>query len=272
MRVDSREQRIYVRQSWIGDYLICPERARLGVELKSFRTGSDATAIGTGVHAAIEWALNAHSELEQVNPEAMSGYAQQQVALELEKPVKRTRISDKPETIATSVDAMVNSWIETIAPNVEWGGSTELGFRFPSGSTASNGYEIWYEGTIDYVTPNGVIWDWKTASRPYNGREKQEKAHQPTVYCMFQHHREGHAYQLFRYGVMVRQQTPKAQVVEIGRDQRHYNWLNRQVESIVNNCLRSGHTSSWPMNDTSALCSSTWCDYWSVCKGAHLPS
>lgn len=270
MRVDPNKGAIYVRQSWIGDYMICPERARLGATLRSFRTGSDATAIGTGVHAAIEWALNAHSELEAIDPEAMSEYAQQQVAMELEKPVKRTKISDNPDTIAPSVSAMVNSWIDTIAPSVEWGGSTELGFRFPSGMCANNGYEIWYEGTIDYITPNGVIWDWKTASRPYNGREKQEKAHQPTVYSMFACRTHGTDSALFRYGVMVRQQTPKAQVIEIERNQGHFNWLNRQVQAIVNNCLVVGDTASWPMNDQGALCSSTWCDFWSVCKGASL--
>lgn len=125
MRIVDGERRIYVRQSWVGDYLICPERARLARVLPSFRTGSDATAIGTGVHAAIEWALNKHSDIGAVDVEEMVQVANTEVDNELAKPIKLTRISEKP--IAPAVSAMVNSWIETIGPSVEWGGQRNLG-------------------------------------------------------------------------------------------------------------------------------------------------
>jgi len=267
MRIDNHHQRIYVRQSWIGDYLLCPERARLGVTLPHFRSGSDATAIGTGIHSAIEWAINSHTAAIHIDRDEMVRYAQEQVAIEMAKPIKLTKVSDKP--IAPTVDAMVNSWIDTIAMEIEWGGSTELGFRFPSGLLSKNGYEIWYEGTIDYVEPSGTLWDWKTAGRAYFVNEKQNKAHQPTVYCQFiKHHMALEGDQSFRYGVMVRGNTPKGQVVDIVRNDGHYRWLNRQVQTIVNNALLVGETSSWPMNDQGVLCSSTWCSFWSVCKGA----
>lgn len=268
MRVDAANGNIYVRQSWIGDYLICGERARYGLVLPSFRSGSDATAIGTGIHSGIEWALTAHSSLEDVDYDQLCEYTQEQVAMELSKPVKLTRISENPDKIAPSVSAMITAWYESIAVDVEWGGATELRFRYPSGMTAVNGFDIWYEGTIDYVEPSGRLWDWKTASRPYNIREKQEKNVQASVYCQFRAQETGVTDQSFNFGVMVRQLSPKAQVVEVVRDGSHYRWLNRQVQTMVNNALLVGESNGWPMNDQHVLCSSTWCDFWSVCKGS----
>jgi hypothetical protein len=58
MRVDKLNKVVYVRQSWLGDMAICPERARLGVVRPEFRSGSDATIIGTAIHTGIEAVLN----------------------------------------------------------------------------------------------------------------------------------------------------------------------------------------------------------------------
>ena len=58
MRVDELNKVVYVRQSWLGDMAICPERARLGLVRPEFRTGSDATIIGTAIHTGIEAVLN----------------------------------------------------------------------------------------------------------------------------------------------------------------------------------------------------------------------
>lgn len=133
-----------------------------------------------------------------------------------------------------------------------------------------NGYEIWYEGTIDYVEPSGKLWDWKTAARSYSQADKQKKAHQPTVYSQFMKRTErvtGDT-QSFSYGVMIRQDTPKAQIVEVTRTESDYAWLNAQVKTMVNNGLVAS-SMQWPMNDQHNLCSPTWCDHWSVCKGAY---
>jgi hypothetical protein len=37
----------------------------------------------------------------------------------------------------------------------------------------------------------------------------------------------------------------------------------------VNTATQAWGMPDWPMNDQHGLCSSKWCDYWSVCKGAH---
>ena len=268
MRIEHDSKRIYVRQSWVGDNLICPERARLAITTPQFKSGSDATAIGTGVHSAIEWAINTFDDAVHIDRDRMIEVAQSSVAEELSKPIKLTKISDSP--IEPTVNAMIDSWIDTIAIDIEWGGSTEHRFRFPSGMMAINGYEIWYEGTIDYIEPSGRVWDWKTAARSYSQSEKQKKAHQPTVYCQFikRSNMDASDVQQFAYGVMIRQNTAKAQVVHIERTEQDYNWLNRQTQVIVNTALQLSFGNAWPMNDQHNLCSNNWCDFWSICKGA----
>lgn len=273
MRTDNENKRIYVRQSWLGDLMICPQRANLALTMPMFRSGSDATAIGTGVHSAIEWALGSHGDHTSINPEEMIEVAQTSVAEELSKPIKLTRISDKPDSIPPSVAAMVTGWMDDIAPQVEWGGRIEHRFNYDTGQVAVNGYAIWMEGTMDYITPSGVIWDWKTASRAYNESEKQKKAHQPTVYCAaaVSNGLATGPEQIFRFGVMVRNQSPKPQVVEVTRNRSHYDFLHRQAKAAVDQAVISSGQRDWFMNDQHVLCSSTWCDYWSICKGSHLP-
>ena len=61
MKIDEENKIIYVRQSWLGDLAICPERARLGQVKPEFRTGSDATIIGTSIHTGIESVLKGES-------------------------------------------------------------------------------------------------------------------------------------------------------------------------------------------------------------------
>ena len=58
MKVDEENKRVLVRQSWLKDMLLCPERARLSVIKPEFRTQNDSAAIGTAVHSGIESLLS----------------------------------------------------------------------------------------------------------------------------------------------------------------------------------------------------------------------
>jgi hypothetical protein len=57
MKIDEENKRVFVRQSWLKDMLLCPERSRLSVLQPEFRTQNDSAAIGTAVHAGIEAVL-----------------------------------------------------------------------------------------------------------------------------------------------------------------------------------------------------------------------
>lgn len=269
MRFDPENKRVMVRQSWLGDYILCPQRARYALALPSMRRGSDATAIGTGVHAGIEAVLNhtagTYDEFLEVVVSS--------VRTEMDKDIKRTEISADPDKMNACVQSMAQAWWDDIRPLVPVGGQTEYKFQSPTGMFAKDGTEIWFEGTIDYVAPDGTLWDWKTASRAYYAKDKHKQSHQASVYVdacrTLGLVPDGDEPTPFRFGVMVRQEKPKAQIVTVMRGREQVEWIRRQTRSVVDSAMGAWGTQDWAMNDTSALCSSKWCDYWTLCKGAH---
>jgi hypothetical protein len=260
MRVDELNKVVYVRQSWLGDMAICPERARLGIVRPEFRTGSDATIIGTAIHTGIESVLNGTSSnfLDMLDV-----VANDYESLETTN-YKKSNINQ--EEIPQYLESMSKAFYDSILPKVKLGGKTEHPFKVPLGIDV-NGYSVWLEGTMDYIDEDGVVWDWKTAKRSYSQSSKQKSAIQPTVYTYAVSH-DTDIEPKFNYGVMVRQLDPKAQIVPIYRGAEHWNWLKHHVRGAVNVALRTGVDNQWITNDESALCSEQWCSFWSVCKGA----
>lgn len=268
MRYNKDTNRIYVRQSWLGSYLICPQRSRYDMTMPALRRGSDATAIGTGLHSAIEGYLAGEYDTK----DAMVARAHTEVQLELARPnLRLSKISQDANLLDVCVESMVTSWWDDIRPAVALGGLIEYKFEAPL--VVGKGIELWLEGTMDYVAPDGTIWDWKTASRPYSAKDKQKHSHQATCYVAA-------ARQLglvknsddptpFRFGVMVRQATPKAQIITVERDKSQVEWLRRQVASVITTAQSMRIDQDWAINDQHNLCSPMWCDYWTVCKGVH---
>ena len=264
MRIDKVNKKVYVRQSWLNDMANCPERARFGTLRPEFRTSTDATIIGTSLHAGIESVLRGESDyngmLEVVNDEYRALAA---------KPHKVTNIDQ--DKIPDFLKSMSQSFYEGILPSVKLGGLVEHKFQAPLGVMV-NDMAVWVEGTMDYVDTDGIIWDWKTASRTYNIKEKQKSSIQASVYasaCV----RLGLSPQFpvdFRYGVMVRNTTPKHQVVSLVRSENHERWLQQFVRGAINTAMNTGYENNWFMNDSSALCSESWCSFWTICKGAFI--
>lgn len=261
MKIDQENKVIYVRQSWLGDMAICPERARLGQVKPEFRTGSDATIMGTAVHAGIEAVLKGTAtNIEQMLNVVGDEY-------DVLKQTNYTKTNIEEDKIPDYLKGMSVAFYEEILPNVKLGGDAEFFFRTPLGISI-DGYDVQIEGTMDYLDPDGNIWDWKTAKRIYNQKEKQKSAIQPTVYTTAVRNLGLAENPTFTYGVMVRQEAPKSQIMSVTRTAEHTRWLQHYVKGAVTTALKSGYQDEWLMNDSSALCSSQWCSYWSVCKGA----
>ncbi len=266
MRFHKSSGRVFVRQSWLNDMVLCPERARLGITMPNMRSGSDATLMGTAVHYAIECAIDASGNMAA--DEMVKIGVDKFHALQLLEKWKETNID--PEKYEVYIDSMCNAWLEGIAPELEFGGRVEYQFAYPLGIEVGE-WSVWCEGTIDYIDPNGVVYDWKTASRAYNAKEKQSTAVQPTVYAGAVNAMGWSDFPVdFRYGIMIRQEKPKSQIVRIERNESHMRWLRHAVRPAIGMALHVGVDKPWIMNDTSALCSERWCSYWSVCKGAFL--
>ena len=56
MRIE--DNKIFIRQSWLGDALMCHERARLSALHPESRKENDSAMMGTACHTAIEAMLN----------------------------------------------------------------------------------------------------------------------------------------------------------------------------------------------------------------------
>lgn len=277
MRIEELENhtKIWVRQSWLNDVMICPERSRLAVTLPEWRQGSDATHIGTAVHRGIEHYLTGGT--------VKDSYAIADTELSrliVEEPFK-INSTNGPEHMREYVQKLMGTFERDLMPQVVLGGKVEAKFGvklfdFPDDTSipfdAQKKTEVWLGGTMDYVDPNGLVWDWKTAGRKYSQGEKQRQSIQATAYS-YASVEMGWApgYPVrFNYGVMTRTTNSVGQIVPIIRTASHVDWFKHQVDSIVQPFVKLGLDTPWMTNDQHGLCSEKWCTYWSICKGARI--
>ena len=253
---------IAVRQSWLNDFLLCPERARLALLDPEASIGSDLTVIGTAMHAVIEQVLRG-----EIEPEAAADAAPEalQMAAEAE-PWKSTGLT--PEEMVDQTTLMSAAWAAQVYPVMPHNGKVEHRFGFKIGEAA--GTPVWFEGTIDYIGDDGTVWDHKSSGSKYQQWEKQRWAIQPSVYCAAAV-QEGLVTEVpvrFFYDVMLR--NGDTQILELRRDIGHIAFVRRQALAAVEFALTYGVEKQWMMNDQSALCSHIWCPFWDNCKGADM--
>lgn len=253
---------ISIRQSWLNDFLLCPERARLGVLNPESNIGSDLTVIGTAMHAVIEQVLVgeiAPSETDSVAADCL------QMAAEAE-PWRSTGLT--PDDMVAQTKLMSAAWADQIYPKMPQSGRVEHRFEFQIGEV--NDTAVWFEGTIDYVGDDGTVWDHKSSSRKYQQWEKQRWAVQPSVYCAAVV-KGGLVTDIpvkFYYDVMLR--NGDTQIVQLQRDVGHISFVRKQALQAAKFALTYGIEEQWQPNDQSALCSSIWCPHWSSCKGEFM--
>lgn len=266
MRIEiiDNEINVYVRQSWVNDAIMCAERGRQGILRPEWSLPNDATILGTAVHAGIASALEGTGEPKQV--------ARTELTRLLDEPFKRVKYENYE--LFDYVDSLIKSWEKDIAPKLGNVRFVEKEFEFlldsydePNGDESVR-VNVFGKGTIDCVT-EGDLWDWKTAARKYNQKEKQSQAVQPTMYASASVALGWHEYPvIFNYGVLVR--GGGGQVVPVHRNESHADWLRDQVRPFVRTACLVGTDYPWIKNDTHYLCSETWCPWWSICKGSKL--
>lgn len=270
----SSVDRIYIRQSWLGDALMCPERARLMELNPSARKENDSAMMGTAVHTGIEAVLN-----NQIVPGEIADYsvnAFRSAEQDLWSQGKRINITNTEERNWNKhIASMADAWVRDIMPSVPKGGQTEFKFATKVGGVENSlfQYEIWFEGTMDYIHPSG-IWDWKTAARKYSAAEKQNQNIQSAIYAESASRLNLVEYPTdFNFGVMIRNGSSTGQVVNIQRKPEHGKWIITQAISIINSILLSKvylPSERWLINDQHFLCSQRWCPVWSMCKGSFI--
>lgn len=269
MIIKHEEQRVYVRQSWLGDMMICMERGRLADIKPEFKTGSDATIMGTSVHYGIEQVLSGNATTGDIADVSVYKLGQ----LMSEGGWKHVNI--KPDDMIPLTAVMSDAWVKDLLPYVVEGGRIEQNFAVPTGRSVQidvdKVYELWFSGTIDYVDPMGTLWDWKTAARKYSQSEKQKQSIQASVYAFAAVALGYTDWDVqFNFGVMTRSHKSQGQLVPVIRTKAHGDWVVEQATNMVTSALRIGHGTPWPQNDQHYLCNKDWCPWWSVCKGARV--
>lgn len=276
MRVEiniDNERRVFVRQSWLNDALMCQERARLVDLYPETRRENDSAVLGTSVHKGIEAVLRNQIELRDTATYSKEWLTQFRNGLKADgKDIHITNVD--PDRWYEYVDAMCEAWGRDIYPTLPLGGLVEHKFCVPMATVQSPTGESWglyFEGTIDYLHAEG-IWDWKTAGRKYYEAEKQSRDIQSAVYAgamayseMIEHPTR------FTFGVMTRSPNSVGQIVTVERTQAHTSWVMSQAAALVNSVMLLRDTNpeaSWVRNDQHHLCSERWCPVWSKCKGA----
>lgn len=267
MIIDEETNSIWFRQSWLDTAFRCPERGRLAV-IKPEWDGltSDSALIGTSVHHAIEQHLNgdiAEADMPSCAEDFLHTY---------DEDVKWTKYESKRD-LAAQAKVCAKGWIRDIKPNLPdlTNAKTEVEFQIPLWS--QHGTTVGIQGTIDLVADN-QLWDWKTSAREYKVREKQKHAIQPTIYALAAIKSDlvsATDFPInFTYGVMLRGSTPKGQILTVTRTQGHADWAVKRMMQFVDLHHHYGLDNPWPANDDHFLCSTTWCPWYSICRGAHL--
>jgi len=257
---DNGDISVYVRQSWLNDAVSCNERGRQGIIRPEWSMPNDATILGTAVHAGIA------SVLEGKGQPVKTALAE--LNRLLDEPFQRVKYTN--EELYDHIHELLNEWEKHIAPTLGEVKGVEVPFTFHLDSFSIGGRDIVVNGvgTIDCVTDT-EIWDWKTSGKKYSAREKQSQAIQPTMYVAASVANGWLEYPAtFKYGVLVR--GGKAQIVPVHRNESHVEWLREIIRPFVRSAILLGTDDPWARNDTHFLCSSTWCSYWSVCKGSKL--
>ena len=266
--------KVFIRQSWLGDALMCPERARLTALHPETRKENDSAMMGTAVHAGIEQVLNSEIQPEDIGDYSVNAFFEREKELNAEG--KKINITNTdPKNWAKHINSMANAWVSDIMPHVPLGGISEYKFATKVADVDNElfEYELWYEGTMDYFHPKG-IWDWKTAARKYYQAEKQTQNVQSAVYAEASHALGMIEYPVeFNFGVMIRNASSTGQIVSITRTPEHGQWIIDQTIALVNNLLTvqaKMPSSRWIVNDQHYLCSQRWCPVWSMCKGSYI--
>jgi len=257
--MDDGRIKVVPSQSWIGTFFNCPEQARHEMTGSLPRKETDATAIGTAMHAGIEAVLKGDS-VENGNLVAVATFAEL-----IELPEFQWVQIKTPETGFATVERTFHSWANEILPQLPTTFGVEVGFDWPFFETDK--YVVHLKGTMDFVgeSENGLeVWDWKTAGRLWDAYETKWKI-QPTIYTWALAQEFGARAYDFVYAIMLKSKQD-VQVLITERDERHWKWLEMQLMSMLP--LIESDFPHWPMRDQHSLCSPKWCSVYDVCRGA----
>jgi hypothetical protein len=248
------------RQSDLNTYNMCPEQYRLDKAGELPRMETEATAVGTAVHAGIEAVLRREVTLDEGHDRAVEAFA------ELVPTIQKWNKADE-QTCFHHVMNCYSAWADQVYPMLGEPMFIEESFKVLLSETPKR--RIWLKGTVDFVDSDGDIWDWKNMGSEIPGWEAERFKIQPTAYTLAAHKAWGIESPKFYYAVMLKRAKPApVQVLEVRRNERHWEWLRQQAEVLA--MTIEANMPRWQLRDQGWHCSPKWCGAWDRCKGAVL--
>lgn len=254
-----------MRSSWFSKFGMCPEQAAADYFGEVPDRHTDATARGTAVHAAIEYALVEKRDAE--TPKRYLVVDALDHALNMLWPWDTVKNDRK--TVRRHANIMINEWYDNVLPHVN-AIKVEEAFEIPF--VMDDKREITLTGHIDCIDGDYICWDWKTASRPYELWEQQRWNAQSTAYSfgawyLLSDRLDPHMdNQYFRFCVLLDNGTH--QYVDVKRNHSHVAWLAHQATTIA--MLIERAVRPWPLVDSGWWCSETYCSKFASCKGLYM--
>lgn len=264
MPFDPPEDRIVLRQSWLNELGMCPERARQNREGLSKSTESSNTMIGTAVHAGIEYCLQ--TVIDTGTPETLDdtvGFATQHWFDNESKIVRWNHKTDKAlDIIRNNATAWWNEVREELRPV-----AVEYEFELPL--VVDHSPQIWLKGTIDLIQEFPLpITDWKNPGRkPNDAWEKKRWSVQAAAYtwavASMADQGFGEAL-LFEFVYLVNGEVHRT-LVDYGPAE----WASLVALARSAGTLIAADLPVWPLQMTGWHCSPKWCASWSTCRGRY---
>ena len=248
---------IKLRQSWINNFLRCPEQARqerLGLVYQKQTTD---LLRGNAVHAAIEYAGltkmgGGTYDLNELIDVSDTFIADNSNTIDVWR--------DDYEVVVDTCRANLTTWHSELDPILEPAGVEQT---FEKSMGVRNGVQLVLTGTADWNDKSGVLWDWKNPSRHYPAWEKKRWDIQSHAYT-WALEKEQFNLAVFANGDL--------QVIEIHRSEAEQEAFIELCWSIVPTLLTIEEATTWPQRWEGWHCSPKWCPVWQAgkCRGKHL--
>lgn len=254
-----------MRQSELSSYIgTCSEQVRRDRAEPEMRRETDAAAIGTACHAAIQTAIDlTYAGGTPVLGDLVS-VARKEFAT-IEQMPNFFWVSHDAEKASKYITAAVTRFYNEVLPTLHPMG-TEIPFRRLV-LHEDDQRIIYANGTIDYHDYKVGLVDWKTASRKYQPWEKQRWNLQSIMYpWAAKQIGELQKNDPWDFTFIVFVHGGDIQTIKVERTELHHQWMKQQALQMAYQV--EANLPTWNMNDNGWWCHGKWCPHFAGCKGA----
>ena len=256
------EDRIILRQSWLGTLAMCPERARQDMLGIAESTESTNTAIGTAVHYGIEQCLT--EQMQTGSPLSKTDTIDASLEELTRKEQEIVRWNHKIEECRKIVELNTVAWWDEVREDIK-PIAVEQHFELPL--VVDHKPEIWLQGTIDCVQefPRPII-DWKNPGRkPSDDWEKKRWSVQAAAYTWAVSAMADNNLKEpldFEFVHLVKGKVHRTLVNVTPAEHASLVALARSAGTLI-----AANLPVWPLNMVGWHCAPKWCGAWKTCRG-----